>query len=70
LGHTKPGDNPANWKIALPEDLIEPTIKWYYQVTGHPEAKGFTDYYDKDTIIEIYIKWLTTSTVTFARELN
>jgi hypothetical protein len=22
LGHTKPGDNPANWKIALPEDLI------------------------------------------------
>ncbi len=25
LGHTD--DNPANWKIALPEDLIKPTIK-------------------------------------------
>ena len=21
LGHTKPGDNPANWKIAFPEDF-------------------------------------------------
>ncbi len=28
LGYTKPGDNPANWKIALPEELIKPTIKW------------------------------------------
>jgi hypothetical protein len=28
------------------------------------------DNYDKDTIIEIYVNWLTTSTVTFARELN
>ncbi len=26
LGHTKPGDNPSNWKIALPEDLIKLTI--------------------------------------------
>jgi hypothetical protein len=36
LCYTKPGDNPANWKIALPEDIIKPTIKWYHQVTGHP----------------------------------
>ena len=41
LGHTKPGDNPANWKIALPEDLIKPTIRWYYQVTGHPGSKRY-----------------------------
>jgi hypothetical protein len=41
LGHTKPGDNPTNWKIALPEDLIKPTIKWYHQITGHPESKRF-----------------------------
>jgi hypothetical protein len=34
LCYVKPGDNPANWKIALPEDLIKPTIKWYHQVTG------------------------------------
>jgi hypothetical protein len=26
-------------KIALPEDLIKPTIQWYYQVTGHPGSK-------------------------------
>jgi hypothetical protein len=36
LCYTKPGDNPANWKTALPEYLIKPTFKWYYQVTGHP----------------------------------
>jgi hypothetical protein len=34
------------------------------------EARGFMDSYDKDTIIEIYAEWLTTSTVTFAKELN
>ncbi len=39
LYYTKPGDNPANWKIALPEDLIKPTIKWYDQGTGHPGRK-------------------------------
>ncbi len=26
LGHTKPGDNLANWKIALSEDLMKPII--------------------------------------------
>ena len=39
LCYTKPGDNPANWKIALPEDLIKLTFKWYHQVTGHPGSK-------------------------------
>ncbi len=39
LCYTKPGDNAANWRIALPEDLILPTIKWYHQVTGHPGSK-------------------------------
>ncbi len=39
LCYTKPGDNPANWKIALPEDLIKPTIKWYHQVTELPGSK-------------------------------
>jgi hypothetical protein len=37
--YTKPGDNPASWKIALPEDLIKLTFKWYHQVTGHPGSK-------------------------------
>ncbi len=39
LCYIKPGDNPANWKIALLEDLIKPTIKWYHQGTGHPGSK-------------------------------
>ncbi len=30
---------PANPKIALPEDLIKPAIKWHHQVTGHPGSK-------------------------------
>jgi hypothetical protein len=38
LCYTKPGDNPSNWKIALPKGLIEPTVKWY-QVIGHPGSK-------------------------------
>jgi hypothetical protein len=41
LQDIKPGDNPANLKIALPEDLIMPTVKWYHQVTGHPGSKRF-----------------------------
>ncbi len=39
LCYTKLGDNAANWRIALSEDLILPTIKWYHQVTGHPCSK-------------------------------
>jgi hypothetical protein len=35
----KPGDNSADWRIALPEDLIKPTVKWYHQVKGHSGGK-------------------------------
>jgi hypothetical protein len=27
LCYTKPGVNPSNWKIALPKELIRPTVK-------------------------------------------
>ncbi len=27
LCYTKSGDNPSNWKIALPKELIKPTVK-------------------------------------------
>ena len=37
--YIKPRDNPSNWKIALPQSLLLPTIKWFHQVTGHPGAK-------------------------------
>jgi hypothetical protein len=39
LCYIKPGDNLSNWKIALPKELIKPTVKWYHQVTGHPGSK-------------------------------
>jgi hypothetical protein len=39
LCYTKPGYDAANWRIALPEDLILPTIMWYHQFTGHPGSK-------------------------------
>jgi hypothetical protein len=28
-----------NWKIALPESMIVDTVKWFYQVMGHPGEK-------------------------------
>jgi hypothetical protein len=34
-----PDDNPSNWKIALPEELLRPIVKWYHRVTGHPRCK-------------------------------
>ena len=37
--HIKPGDDKSNWKIALPQSLLLPTIKWFHQVTGHPGSK-------------------------------
>ena len=39
LCYVKPGDPPANWKIALPESMLQPTIRWFHQVTGHPGSK-------------------------------
>jgi hypothetical protein len=36
LCYVKPGDPPNNWNIALPKNLLQPTITWFHQVTGHP----------------------------------
>ena len=36
---TKLGDDPSNWKVALPREIIGPTVNWYDQVTGHPGSK-------------------------------
>ncbi len=35
----KLGDPPNNWKITLRKSLLQPTIKWFHQVTGHPGSK-------------------------------
>jgi hypothetical protein len=41
LCYTKSVDNPSNWKIALPKELVKFTAKCYHQVTGHPGSKRF-----------------------------
>jgi hypothetical protein len=39
LCYNRPNDNLSDWKITLPKGLIEPTVQWYHQVTGHPGSK-------------------------------
>jgi hypothetical protein len=39
LCYIKPGDPLNNWKIAIPKILLQQTIKWFHQVTGHPGSK-------------------------------
>jgi len=39
ITHVKPGESPSAWKIALPHKVIEPLLRWYHQVLGHPGQK-------------------------------
>ena len=40
--YVKPGlDKKENWKIALPRQLLKPTIKWFHLVAGHPGEKDW-----------------------------
>jgi hypothetical protein len=32
-----------NWKIALPDSMVENTVKWFHQVMGHPGEKRLTE---------------------------
>ncbi len=53
LCYVKPGDPPNNWKIALPKELLQPTIQWFHQVTGHLGSKRLymhinSRYYHRD----------------------
>ena len=44
ITHVKPGDNAdMEWKIVLPEAQIEPVIKWFHQVLGHPGENRLRD---------------------------
>ena len=43
LCYTKPGDNPASWKIALPEDLIKLTLSGIVRLLDIQEARGSMD---------------------------
>jgi hypothetical protein len=53
LYYVKPGDPLANWKIALPKLMLQPTICWFHQITGHPDSKRLhmqisSHYYHQD----------------------
>ena len=40
LCHVKEGEDPkTQLRIALSQDMIEPTVKWFHKVTGHPGSK-------------------------------
>jgi hypothetical protein len=39
LCYTKPGAELNDWTIVLPAELIQPTVRWYHQVTGHSGSK-------------------------------
>jgi hypothetical protein len=67
----------------LNQVIIQPTEKSHYLRTCKSlllsgiiklldinEARGFMVSYNKDTIIKTYLKWLASSTVTFAKETN
>ena len=38
--HVKPGDDAeTQWKIALAQNMLQPTIEWYHTILGHPGSK-------------------------------
>ena len=39
LCYVKPGDPLANWRVALPQSMLQPTIRWFHQITGHLGSK-------------------------------
>jgi hypothetical protein len=70
LCYTKPGDNLSNWKIALPKELITPTVKWYHQVTGHPGSKRLYEQIRQRFTIVTQEDILITSSVAVANGTN
>ena len=37
--YVKPNDTHNNWKIALPESMLQDTVEWFHQLMGHPGEK-------------------------------
>jgi hypothetical protein len=35
-----------NLKIALPESMVDDTVKWFHQVMGHPGEKDYKRHFD------------------------
>ena len=42
--YVRQGDNPdEQWRIALPQQMLDETVKWFHQVMGHPGEKNLQD---------------------------
>ena len=37
--YVRPTDNQNQWRIALPEQMLDKTIAWFHKLVGHPESK-------------------------------
>ena len=37
-------DPDRDWKIALPDELVKPTVEWFHLVMGHPGTKCLQDF--------------------------
>jgi hypothetical protein len=70
LCYDKPGDPPNNWKIALPRSLLQHTIMWFHQVTGHQGRKDYSCKSLVGSTTEIFALLLTNSIVNNVKETN
>jgi len=70
LCYTKPNDDPSNWKTTLPNDLIEPTIQWYHQVTGHPGNRRLYEHIRQRCHNETCVNILIASIAIIAKRIN
>ena len=37
--YVRPNDNETQWRIALPEQMLDKTIAWFHQIMGHQGSK-------------------------------
>ena len=37
--YVRPTDNQNQWRIALPEKMLDKTVSWFHQIKGHPGSK-------------------------------
>ena len=57
--YVKPHDDPVTqWKIALPEQMLEETVKWFHIVMGHPGGKHL-----RETMHQRYYHYKLRSTI-------
>ena len=35
----RPNNNENQWRIVLPEQILDKTIAWFHQIMGHPGSK-------------------------------